>query len=126
MHPTRHLVRIALVLSALHGAAAAADELAAPGRKIFELRCQGCHEGTSPSAFTLGPRLNGIIGRKVGSESTGVHSRAALESDTVWTRSSLRRFLSNPQRQMPGTLMTVDVPDPKDLDNLLNYLQTLK
>src|SRR5271169_3750292 len=103
----RHLAGTALLLAGLHAAAAAADEFTDPGRRIFERRCLGCHEGTPPSAATLGPGLAGIFGRKVGTEHSGVHSRAALESDTVWTRSSLRRFLSNPEREMPGTLMPV-------------------
>jgi cytochrome c len=122
----RHLAHAALVLAGLHSAAAVADEFTDPGRKIFERRCLGCHEGTLPSANTLGPSLVGIIGRKAGTGNSGVHSRAAVESDTVWTRSSLRRYLSDPGREMPGTIMPVQVQDPKDLDELLNYLQTLR
>lgn len=121
-----HLARTALVLAALHSAAAVADDATDPGRKIYERRCQTCHEGPSPSATTLGPSLVGIFGRKAGTGGKGVHSRAAIESDTVWTRSSLRRYLSEPGREMPGTFMPVQVQDPKELDELLNYLQTLR
>ena len=39
---------------------------------------------------------------------------------------SLRRYLSDPAREMPGTLMPVQVTDPRDLDDLLNYLETLR
>jgi cytochrome c2 len=44
----------------------------------------------------------------------------------VWTRSALRRYLSEPGREMPGTSMPVQVQDPKELDDLLNYLESLR
>jgi cytochrome c2 len=67
-----------------------------------------------------------VLGRKAGTGDSGVHSRAAIESDTVWTRNSLRRFLSEPGREMPGTLMQARVTDGRELDDLLNYLETLR
>ena len=122
----RYLARAALVLAALHSAATVADEFTDPGRKIFERRCRTCHGGASASDTALGPSLVGIIGRKAGTGNSGAHSRAAVESDTVWTRSSLRRYLSEPGREMPGTSMPVQVQDPKELDDLLNYLESLR
>ena len=122
----RHLARAALMLAVLHSAAAVADGSIDPGRKVFERRCQTCHAGTSASDTALGPSLVGIIGRKAGTGSSGAHSRAAVESDTVWNRNSLRRFLADPGREMPGTSMPVQVQDPKELDDLLNYLESLR
>jgi cytochrome c2 len=117
----------ALLLAAACFASAAADnEFSDPGRKIFERRCQTCHGGASAADSALGPNLAGVLGRKAGTGNSGVHSRAALESDTVWTRSSLRRYLSDPAREMPGTTMPVQVRDPRELDDLLNYLETLR
>jgi cytochrome c2 len=106
--------------------AAYADDFADPGRRIYERRCQTCHGGTGPADTALAPNIAGVLGRKAGTGKSGVHSRAALESDTVWTRSSLRRYLSDPAREMPGTYMPVQVTDPRDLDDLLNYLETLR
>jgi cytochrome c2 len=123
---SRHLARAALVLAVLHLAAAVADELTDPGKKIFEQRCRTCHGGPSAPDTAIGPSLAGIIGRKAGTGNSGVHSRAAIESDTVWTRSALRRYLSEPGREMPGTVMPVQVQDPKELDELLNYLESLR
>jgi len=122
----RYLARAALVLAALYAPAAIADEFTDPGRKIFERQCRTCHGDESAPDTALGPNLAGIMGRKAGTGNSGVHSRAAIESDTVWTRSSLRRYLSEPGREMPGTFMPVQVKDPEDLDNLLNYLQSLR
>ena len=103
-----------------------ADESMSPGRKIFESRCVSCHESATPSTATLGPNLAGIVGRKAGTGTTGVHSRAMVESGIVWNRSSLRRFLSDPGREVPGTIMPVRVEDAKALEDLLNYLETLR
>ena len=123
---SRDLARAALVLAVLRLPAAIADEFTDPGKKIFEQRCRTCHGGATAPDTALGPSLAGIIGRKAGTGSSGVHSRAAIESDTVWTRSSLRRYLSEPGREMPGTLMPVQVQDAKELDDLLNYLESLR
>jgi cytochrome c len=99
---------------------ASADEFSDPGRRIFERRCQVCHAGGS------GPSLAGVLGRKAGTADSGAHSGAAIEYGAIWTRSSLRRYLSDPGREMPGTLMQVRVTDSKELDDLLNYLETIR
>jgi cytochrome c len=126
MSGLRPFASAALVLAALHSAAFAADESAARGRQVFEGRCASCHVGSPPSAATLGPPLSGIVGRKAGGGATGVHSRAMAESGIVWSRDSLRRFLSNPGREVPGTIMPVRLDDPKQLEDLLDYLETLR
>jgi len=126
MNRFRRLSRGLLLLTALHVSAFAAEESASPGRKSFEGRCVGCHESAQPSTATLGPSLAGIVGRKAGTGTSGVHSRALAESGIVWSRSSLRRYLSDPAREVPGTIMPVRVENPKELEDLLNYLETLR
>ena len=121
-----YLMGASLLAAVLYSlSAVAADEAASAGRKIFEDQCMSCHDGASPSKATLGPSLVGIVGRKAGTEKSGVHSRAALESGIVWDRNSLRRYLFDPGREIPGTIMPVRVEDPKELDELLNYLESL-
>ena len=122
----RGVLQVCILLTSVHAAAFAADQSAGSGREIFEIRCAGCHEVVPPATRTLGPSLVGIIGRKAGTGDTGVHSRAAVESGIVWDRQSLRRFLSDPGREIPGTIMPVRVEDPRELDALLNYLETLR
>ena len=115
-----------LALMLCCAAVVAADPSVEAGRRIFAAQCASCHEPASPGDTTLGPSLHGIIGKKAGTESTGVHSRTAVESGIVWDRASLRRFLSDPGNAIPGTVMPVRVENPKDLDALLNYLETLR
>jgi cytochrome c len=113
-------MRALLLFAMLHATAFAADESAARGRKVFESRCAGCHQGATP-----GPNLTGVVGRKAGAGKTGVHSRALAESGIVWSRDSLRRFLADPGREVPGTIMPVRVGDAQQLEDLLDYLETL-
>ena len=120
------LVRVLLLVAVLHSTAFAADASAARGRKVFESRCATCHEGSPPSTATLGPGLAGIFGRRAGGGPSGVHSRALAESGIVWNRDSLRRYLSDPGREVPGTIMPVRVEDPRELEDLLSYLETLR
>ena len=126
MNRTRVLAQALACAAALLSTAARADDFADPGRRIFERRCQTCHGITGPADTATGPDLRRLYGRKAGSGDSGAHSRAAIESDTVWTRSSLRRYLSEPGREMPGTLMPVHITDSRELDDLLNFLETLR
>jgi len=122
----RSVLSALFLLAAALALAFASDESTNPGRRIFESRCASCHESSLPSKTTLGPSLVGIIGRKAGTENSGVHSRAVAESGIVWDRKSLRRYLSDPGREIPGTVMPVRVQDPKELEELLDYLETLR
>ena len=121
----RQYAWVALVLATVIGAAAA-DENLQSGQQVFERRCRACHGGTARADLPIAPSLTGIIGTKAGTEDSGVHSRAVMDSRIVWNRESLRRFLSNPQRAIPGTLMPVSVEDPAELESLLDYLQSLR
>jgi len=104
--------------------AAAAD--AEAGKAVFARHCQTCHGGTGPADSGIGPDLAGIVGRQPGSAGTGVHSLAIQEVGAVWTRDTLRRFLSEPSRAVPGTVMPVRVTDPAERELLLDYLETLR
>ena len=131
MAGTRHyIVRIVnhpialaltLALAGLVGPVRADD--AASGREVYELRCRTCHGGTRADS-PIGPSLAGIIGTRAGTQASGIHSRALIDSGVVWDRASLRRFLSDPRRELPGTLMFVGVVDAAQLESLLDYLES--
>ena len=105
----------------------AAGALAEPsGQQIFERHCRTCHGGSAPADSPIGPNLAGIIGTKAGTQPTGLHSRVMVESGIVWDRASLRRFLTDPTRTVPGTTMTVGVADAAALERLLDYLESVR
>lgn len=115
---------MALAAAGVMGAAFA-DEPAA-GREVYERRCRTCHGGTARADSPIGPSLAGIVGTKAGTQASGVHSRAAMDSGIVWNRDSLRRFLSGPPYELPGTLMPGGVVPPGELERLLDYLESLR
>ena len=101
---------------------AAGDAVA--GKRLYEVRCLGCH-GDSQTGGQLGPSLVGIIGRKAGTGESGVHSRALIESAVTWDEASLRKFLAAPTKQVAGTNMPVGVPNSQQIDDLVAYFRTL-
>lgn len=121
----RKLAGAACLLAGMN-LACAADDAVEAGRKVFQRRCQTCHGVTGPADSTLGPSLAGIVGRKSGSGDTGVHSRATVAAGTVWTRNSLRRYLYDPGRDLPGTVMSAQLRDPQELEAVLSFLETLR
>jgi len=44
----------------------------------------------------------------------------------MWDRESLRRFLSVPRREIPGSIMRAGVGDSTELERLLGYLESLR
>lgn len=120
----RKLACVALALAGVMDPAYA--DQAASGREVYAFRCRTCHGGTAPADTPLGPSLAGIAGTKAGSQASGLHSRALIDSGIVWDRESLRRFLADPRRAIPGTIMPVGVADPAELESLLDYLETLR
>jgi cytochrome c len=124
MELVRKLACVALALAGLAGGAWA-DEPAS-GREVFDYRCRTCHGGTRKADSPLGPSLAGIVGTRAGTQSSGVHSRALIESGTVWDRASLRRFLADPPREVPGNYMPAVVVPPAELESLLDYLESFR
>lgn len=125
MDHCRKIVCVALALGSWIGVAYA-DDSAPSGRDVFERRCLVCHGGTARGDLPIGPKLAGIIGKKAGTQDSGVHSRGVIDSGIVWDRGSLRRFLEEPSRAIPGTLMAASVTDPAELETLLDYLESLR
>jgi len=120
----RSLLWVALAFASWIGAAyAAAPE--PPGRQIFERRCRTCHGDTIPADLPIGPGLNGIIGRKAGTQSTGVYSRALIDSGIVWDRESLRRFLDGSSSVIPDSHASFGQLHPTEIETLLDYLERL-
>ena len=116
---------LALALAGIVGAAASDEDQAQAGREVFDKRCRTCHGGTARADLPIGPSLAGIVGRRAGTGASGIHSRPVMDSGIVWDRASLRRFLSNPQREIPGTLMAGSATNRAELESLLDYLETL-
>jgi cytochrome c2 len=116
---------VAFALGGLVGATSAGQSMES-GRQLYDRHCRTCHGGTGPADSPIGPDLSGIVGKKAGAQASGIHSRTAIDSAIVWNRETLRRFLTAPRGEIPGSIMPVGVADPAELERLLDYLESLR
>ena len=74
------------------------------GNKLFRESCIGCH---SVACNRLGPKLEGLFGRKAGSVADFKGYSPELQaSGIVWTDETLDVFLRDPVKMVPGTSMS--------------------
>jgi len=105
--------------------AAWADGDATAGAQIFK-KCAVCH---SPDAGVnkVSPSLHGIVGRHSGSIDTYNYSAAMKGFNKDWTPELLDTYLTDPRATVPGTKMIFPgLKDPKDRQDVIAYLSTLK
>jgi cytochrome c len=101
--------------------AEAAD--AAAGEKVF-LACRACHQIGETAKNSVGPVLNGVIGRKAGSYPDYNYSDANKNSGITWDEATFREYIRDPRAKVPGTKMTYPgVKDDAKIDDLLAFLK---
>jgi cytochrome c len=102
------------------GPAVAGDDIGA-GQEIYQAQCSPCHSN-QPGVNGIGPSLAGVAGRKATSL-PGFHYTPALQgSGLTWTAENFTKFLADPSKLVPGTAMTVMVPDETGRADLYAYL----
>jgi cytochrome c len=110
-----------LLFALAASAAAAAD--ADHGKQVFQA-CAACH---SDKPDALGPNLAGVIGRKAGSRDDFRYSNAMMRAGFDWDAGNLRQYLTDPQAKVKGNRMPfAGLSDPKDVDDVVAYIGTLK
>jgi cytochrome c len=120
----RHAGLAFLSVAAVLAFAAAQAQDASAGKAVFA-QCTACHSIDGSNG--VGPSLQGVVGRKVGSFAGFRYSRAMKTTAYSWDASHLDAYLANPQTAIPGNVMPFSgVPDAKARADLVAYLQTLK
>jgi cytochrome c len=115
-------VGLAALAASLIGAPAVAADIA-HGQEVFRA-CAACHTD-KPDA--LGPSLKGVIGRKSAALDDFRYSNPMRRANLVWDEATLRQFLADPQAKVAGNRMPFGgLTDPKDVDDVVGYLATLK
>lgn len=121
---------ISFTLLALGSTAALAQSPAgdpAKGANVFK-KCMACHAVGEGAKNKVGPELNGIIGRKMGSIEGFNYSDTLKEHNAkgdVWTAEILSQYLANPKGYMPGVKMVfAGLPKETDRADLEAYLGT--
>ena len=113
---------VAALATTLLGTPAPAADLA-HGQEVYRA-CAACHT-EKPDA--LGPSLKGVIGRKSAALDDFRYSNPMRRANLVWDEANLRQFLADPQAKVAGTRMPFGgLGDPKDIDDVVGYLATLK
>ena len=119
------LLALALAREPVHAAAPPPSPgdaaMAERGRMIF-IRCAACHSLGASASVRTGPRLDGIIGRRVASVAGFPYTARLREQSFVWTQKRLEQWLRKPQAQFPGMCVPfAGLPDRNDRDALLSY-----
>ncbi len=96
------------------------------GKSLFRERCSVCHTAESgDNGGAQGPSLIGIMGRPAASAPQFSYTTALRDSKLTWDAATLKRFLADPTRMVPGTSMVLAVPAETDRDNLIAYFQSV-
>lgn len=76
----------------------------AKGEQVFVI-CRACHQIGPGAQNGVAPVLNGVVGRKAGTYPGFDYSSANKNSGIVWTPEELDKYLTDPQKVVPGTKM---------------------
>ncbi|GEM_PF-92716 len=104
---------------------AIADADVSAGQEIYQAQCAACHSNQA-GVNGIGPSLAGVAGRKAGLLRDFHFTPALQGSGLAWDADTFIKFLADPAKIVPGTAMTVMVPDATGRANLFAYLATLK
>jgi cytochrome c len=93
------------------------------GKTLYEARCAACH---SIDFNGVGPLHRGVFGRPAAKAKGFAYSAALKSSGLVWSETSLDRWLTDPEKLVPGQTMGVSVPDAQARADLIAFLKQQK
>ncbi len=115
------LQKLLAALPAPYNAADPADGMA----KVAQ--CKSCHTFTKGGPALVGPNLYGVFGTKAAAVPGFNFSDGMKASGLTWDAPTLDRWIENPKTVVPDTKMTfVGMKEPKDRQNIIAYLATLR
>lgn len=125
----RRALILAFALAAMGAQPVAADVIgdATRGQDLFKRQCAACHQIGPEAKNRVGPRLNGIFGRRAGALDGFAYSKsmARMGADGLtWTLDTLHAYVENPKALVSGTRMNYrGMADAADRGALLAYLR---
>jgi len=85
-----------------------------------------CHSVEKGGPMRVAPNLWGIVGAPKAREKGYGYSAALASAGGVWTKEDLERYLTNPDKFLPGTKKTISgLPNPEERAKLIAFLATL-
>lgn len=125
----RPLPLLVFGLAIATASALAAEEIgdAAQGEAHFKRQCSACHQIGEGAVNRVGPRLNGVFGRRAGALEDYKYSKpmARMGSDGLtWTLETLDAYIENPKVLVSGTRMSYrGLDDSNARADLLAYMR---
>ena len=92
----------------------------ARGATLYQSKCGGCH---ALDENRYGPAHRGVFGRKAGSAPGYAYSEAVSSSSIVWREDTLDRWLTDPEKLIPGQKMSVSVSSQDDRRDIIAFLR---
>jgi cytochrome c len=121
-----HYLRVVTVVLLTASIKPVLGQDAANGEDVFK-KCRTCHQVGDAAKNSVGPILNGIVGRSAGTIEGFVYSPANKEAGSkglVWSEENLFKYLENPVAFMPKTKMIFPgIKDEQDRKDLIAYLK---
>ena len=116
-----------MVLSAFLGVAHAQTahlSLAAIDRgfMVYTAKCSACHKVNESH---VGPAHAGVLGRRAGKAKAYEYSEALAKSKVIWSRANLERWLTDPEKLIPGQRMGYRLSLPQERSDVIAYLASL-
>src|SRR5690606_630024 len=113
-----------VVLSAQALAADAAPTEAQLKRgKLMFIQCQACHQLKAGAPASVGPNLNGVVGRKAAAAPDFNYSPALKGANLTWDAATLDKWLERPGALVPGNTMAfAGMPKAEDRTALIAWL----
>lgn len=93
-----------MAMLAVAGAGQAQAQDAAAGEKVYAV-CKACHQIGETAKNSVGPELNGLIGRHSGSVAGYSYSPANKNSGLTWDEATFKEYIKDPKAKVPGTKM---------------------
>ncbi len=113
-----------LSFAALSSGARADGDVAA-GKSLFN-QCRACHQVGPDAQNSVGPVLNGVVGRKAGEYPGYNYSEANKNSGFTWDEATLKEYIKDPRAKLPGTKMVFPgIKQDNRVDNIIAYLKTI-
>ncbi|MET3120682.1 cytochrome c [Oxalobacteraceae bacterium GrIS 2.11] len=114
----KHSILITVLLVAAFPALAGGN--AERGKALYQSKCAACH---SIDYNGVGPAHKALWGRKAGSQAEFRYSDALKNSAVIWNETAIDKWLSNPEKFIPGQKMGFSVASSKERADLIAYLK---
>ena len=119
---TRALLLSALALALAVAGSAQAEPQIDQGQRLWQQRCAECH---AVDTDETGPHHRGVFGRRSGSVKDYDYSKALRRANVQWDAVTLDRWLTDPEKFIPGQNMDFKVRSKAERAALIAYLKSI-